>query len=296
MEQDAFSKYHPAVNFIFFMGSILFAVLIQHPVYLLTGAICAGLYYLLLCGRKAAKTILLLIPFFVLLTAVNPLFNTRGTHILFRIFGRPYTLEALYYGAATAGIFVVMMLWFGCYNAVMTGDKFTALFGNLIPSLSLLLVMILRLVPDMLRKTKQISGSRRSIGKSSAPNSTFREKLHDGMTVLSTLVSLALEGSLVTADSMCSRGYGCTKRSSFMLYRMKISDWVLLFLQLCLIGIVSFFLLFGAASAEFTPVLQIAPVSGQGQLPLSLYCIYLLIPTIAHSKEVLLWHYSRSRI
>ncbi len=296
MKYDAFSKYHPAVNFIFFMGAMLFAVLIQHPVYLLAGAVCGGLYYLLLCGRKAAKTILLLIPFFVLLTAVNPLFNTRGTHVLFRLLGRPYTLEALYYGAATAGIFVVMMLWFGCYNTVMTGDKFTALFGNLIPSLSLLLVMVLRLVPDMLRKTKQISGSRRSIGKRSAPTAAFKDKLDEGMTVLSTLVSLALEGSLVTADSMRSRGYGCTKRSSFMLYRMKLSDCILLFLQLALIGMIGYFLAGGSASAEFTPVLQITPVTGNGLWPLSLYCIYLLIPTILHCKEVLLWHFSRSRI
>ena len=275
---------------------MVFAVLIQHPVYLLAGCVCAGVYYLLLSGRKAARTFLLLIPFFVLLTAVNPLFNTRGTHILFRLFDRPYTLEALYYGAVTAGIFVVMMLWFGCYNAVMTGDKFTALFGNLIPSLSLLLVMVLRLVPDMLRKTKQIAGSRRSIGKGSPPNAAFKEKLQEGMTVLSTLFSLALEGSLMTADSMRSRGYGCGKRQSFMLYRMKAGDWILLFLQLGLIGIISFFLSSGAASAAFTPVLQITPVTGSGLWSFSLYCIYLMIPTILHSKEVLVWHFSRSRI
>ena len=296
MKHDAFSKYHPVVNFIFFIGAMVFAVLIQHPAFLLAGLICAGTYYLLLSGRRAVKTILWLIPFFVLLTAVNPLFNTRGSHILFCLFGRPYTLEALCYGAATGGIFVVMMLWFGCYNAVMTGDKFTALLGNAIPSLSLLLVMVLRLVPDMLRKTKQISGSRRSIGKGSAPNANYREKLQEGMTVLSTLVSLALEGSLVTADSMRSRGYGCARRSSFMIYRMKVGDWILLVLQLILIGFICFFLAFGSATAEFTPVLQIMPVTGKTLLSLILYSVYLLIPTITHSKEVLVWHISRSRI
>ena len=296
MKHDAFCKYHPAVNFIFFMGAMVFAVLIQHPAYLLAGFICAGAYYLLLSGRRAVKTLLWLIPFFVLLTAVNPLFNTRGTHVLFHLFSRPYTLEALCYGAATAGIFLVMMLWFGCYNTVMTGDKFTALFGNLVPSLSLLLVMVLRLVPDMLRKTKQISGSRRSIGKGAPPNASFAQKLQEGMTVLATLVSLALEGSLVTADSMRSRGYGCSKRSSFILYRMNTGDWVLLFFQLILIGIIGCFLATGGATAEFTPVIHLAPVSGKGFCGLAAYCIYLLIPTILHSKEVLVWHISRSKI
>ena len=34
MNQDAFSKRHPIVNFIFFLGAIGFGVVIQHPLYL----------------------------------------------------------------------------------------------------------------------------------------------------------------------------------------------------------------------------------------------------------------------
>ena len=118
--------------------------------------------------------ILGLLPMFLILTAINPLFNTYGAHILFSVFGRPYTLEALLYGAAIASVFVVMMLWFGCYNAVMTSDKFTSLFGNLIPALSLLLVMVLRLIPNFIRKTKQIIGARKSIGKGAAEQSNTK--------------------------------------------------------------------------------------------------------------------------
>ena len=112
--KDAFSKCHPAVNFLFFVGAIGCSVVIQHPLYLITGILCGGVYYLLLNGRKGWKMLLGLLPMFVILTAVNPLFNTYGAHILFSVFGRPYTLEALLYGAAIASVFVVMMLWFGC--------------------------------------------------------------------------------------------------------------------------------------------------------------------------------------
>jgi energy-coupling factor transport system permease protein len=61
-------------------------------------------------------------------------------------------LEALYYGSAIAAMFVVMLIWFGCYNDVLTSDKFTSLFGNVIPSFSLLLVMVLRMIPNLMRK------------------------------------------------------------------------------------------------------------------------------------------------
>ena len=143
MTVDAFSKRHPIVNFLFFLGAIGFGVMIQHPAYLAVGFVCGVTYYLLLHGRKGVKTLLAMIPLFLLMTVINPLFNTYGATILFYVFKRPYTLEALYYGAAIAAVLVVMLIWFGCYNVVLTSDKFTSLFGNLIPSLSLLLVMVL---------------------------------------------------------------------------------------------------------------------------------------------------------
>ncbi|MBP3478012.1 MAG: energy-coupling factor transporter transmembrane protein EcfT, partial [Oscillospiraceae bacterium] len=215
MMKDAFSKCHPLVNFLFFVGAIGLSVVIQHPAYLFAGIVTGAIYYLLLNGKKGWKTILSLLPMFAILTVINPLFNTLGITKLFVIFGRRYTLEALIYGGALASMFVIMMLWFGCYNKVLTSDKLTSLFGNLIPSISLLLVMVFRMVPNFIRKTQQIVGARKSIGKGIGETATTKEKLHDGGTVLGALTSWALEGSVVTGDSMRARGYGSAKRSSF---------------------------------------------------------------------------------
>ena len=225
MGNDAFSNCHPAVNFTFFVGAIGCAVVIQHPAYLAVGILSGITYYLLLHGRKGIRNILAMLPIFLILTFANPLFNQYGQRVLFRYFGRPYTLEALLYGLAIGGIFLEMLLWFGCYNAVLTSDKFTALFGNVIPALSLLLVMVLRLIPNFMRKATQIAGARKSIGKGAAEGDTNKEKLEDGMSILGALTSWALEGSVVTADSMRSRGYGTGKRSSFMIYTMTSLDW-----------------------------------------------------------------------
>lgn len=292
MMTDAFSKCHPAVNFLFFAGAIGMTVMIQHPIYLLSGILTGAIYYLLLNGRKGWKLILWMIPLFVLLTAMNPLFNTLGATPLFFLFGRPYTLEALYYGAAVAAVFVTMLLWFGCYNKVLTGDKFTSLFGNLIPSVSLLLVMVFRMIPNLMRKAAQFSGARKSIGKGAGENATTGEKLTDGMTVLGALTTWALEGSIVTGDSMRARGYGAAKRSSFMIYRMGSVDWTLLILLPLFLALVILAAGYGQLAAAFTPEINIAPLSW-GIVP---YTLYLLIPTILHGKESLQWHISRSRI
>ena len=282
---DAFSKRHPAVNFLFFVGAIGAGVVIGHPVYLLTGIVTGAVYYLLLNGKKGWKMILGLVPLLLFLTAINPLFNIYGVTPLFHLFGRPYTLEALLYGAAIAGMFVAMLLWFGCYNKVLTSDKFTSLFGNLIPSISLLLVMVLRMVPNFIRKVQQIIGARKSIGKGT-------ETLRDGMTVLSSMTDWALEGGVVTGDSMRARGYGAAKRSSFMIYRMMATDWWLLGVMVLLMFLVILAACFGQLSTAFTPTLDIAPISWG----IIAYTGYLLIPTALHIKEAILWHISRSKI
>ena len=292
MMTDAFSKCHPAINFLFFAGAIGASVMIQHPAFLLVGILTGASYYLLLNGRKGWKTILGLAPLFLFLTVTNPLFNTYGKTVLFNLFGRPYTLEALYYGAATASNFVVMLLWFGCYNKVLTSDKLTSLFGNLIPAISLVLVMVFRMVPNLMRKAGQLTGARKSIGKGAGENATNKEKLNDGMTVLGALTSWALEGSVVTGDSMRSRGYGTAKRTSFMIYQMGIADWFLLILIPTLMALVIIAACFGQMAATFTPDFHLAPLSW-GIIP---YALYLLIPTVLHTKEAIQWHISKSKI
>ena len=287
---DTFSKYHPAVNFLFFLGAIGCGVVFQHPAYLAGGIVAGAVYYLILHGAKGIKMLLAMVPLFLFLTAINPLFNTYGSRVLFRIFDRPYTYEALLYGVAVAAMFVGMLLWFGCYNKVLTSDKFTSLFGNLIPAISLLLVMIFRLVPNFIRKAKQLTGARKAIGKGAGDSK--KEKLAGAATVLGALTTWALEGGIVTGDSMRARGYGTAKRTSFMRYQMTGKDWLLLALMLALMTLTVIAACLGQTAATYTPELSVAPVSW-GVIP---YSIYLLIPIVLHAKEAIQWHISRSKI
>ena len=289
MKRDAFSNCHPAVIFLFFLGAIAIGVVVTHPAYLIAGCAGAALYYLLLVGKSGIRNIAALLPFFSLITFINPFINTRGRHILFSVFGRNYTLEALCYGAAIGMMFVLMILWFLCYSLVMTSEKFTSLFGNLLPSISLLLVMVLRLIPALSRKEKQIANARALIGKSPRESDSIKEKIRNGTGILSALTDHALEGSIITGDSMKSRGYGTGKRTNFNIYHMTAHDWILtVLMSTLLLGVVSF----GGTKVMFTPVMRI-PRVGCG---FYLYCIFLLLPSILHIKETVLWHISISRI
>lgn len=288
MKRDAFSGCHPAVNFLFFVGAIGFGATIQHPAYCAAGCAGAALYYLMLTGRRGLKLVGTAFGMFLLIALLNPLINKSGKHILFHYFGRPYTLEALCYGMALGAIMAVMLLWFGCYSQVLTSDKFTALFGQLIPALSLLLVMVLRLIPAFTRKAKQILTARRAIGRG-APGGSLTDRARDGAAVLSALTDWALEGSIITADSMRARGYGTGRRTDFRLYRMTVQDWTLLGL---ILGLEIAVLAAGGTQASFTPRLKITPL-GWG---FPIYCIFLLLPAALHIKEAIAWWISISRI
>ena len=295
-ENDAFSRYHPLVSFSFFVGAIGFGALILHPAYIMAAMIFAVVYYVLLHGMKGWKTVLLTIPLFAAVSFLNPLVNPDGQKVLTHVFGRPYTYEALVYGMVIAGMLVVMLLWAGCYNAVMTSDKFMTLFGSLIPSISLLLLMVLRLVPNMIRKIVQLYGARKCIGKGASENASRKEKTMDALNVLSALMTWAIEGGIITADTMVSRGYGTNKRTSFQIHRLTRQDWMLLGIMASLAVAVIVLIAGGGTAANYTPHMTIAPVSGSFLLGFAAYCVFLSLPTVLYIKETIQWHISRSKI
>lgn len=295
-ENDAFSRCHPSVGFLFFVGAIGFGAMILHPIYILASGLFAVSYYCLLKGAKGIRMVFFSIPVFLFLTFANPLVNHDGQRVLTYVFGKPYTLEALIYGMVIAGMLIVMLLWAGCYNAVMTSDKFMTLFGGMIPTLSMLLLMVLRLVPNMIRKIGQLAGARKCIGRGAGENATKKEKAVDSLNVLSALMTWALEGGVITADSMKARGYGTNRRTAFQMHTMKNRDRVLLALMALLAAAVIWLIAAGGTAADYTPVMNITPVTGNHLLGFLAYCVFLSLPTVLYIKEAVQWHISRSRI
>ncbi len=292
---DAFARRHGAVNFIFFALAVVLTVVLLHPVYQAVSLFCAALYYALLQGRKSIKVLLGLLPLWMLLSAVNPLFDPLGRTVLFTYWGRPYTYEALVYGMVLAAMCVAVLLWFLCYALVMTTDKFTALFAPLLPALSLLLVMIFRLIPSYGRKAQQIRSARMCIGLGG--ENSRKAKLQSGIATLSALTTWALEGSIVTADSMRARGYGAAKRTRFQVSYFTPSDGILLGIFALLIGGVICAAAKGCTQAAYIPAFFSAPVASPLAL-LGVFCwgSFLLIPSLEQIWEAVKWHSFRSGI
>lgn len=297
MQPDAFSSFHPAVTFVWFVCAIVLVVIIQNPAWIAVAGVAAASLYLMVRGRSGWRVVLGFIPVFAVLAMLNGFFNARGDTVLFVYFGRPYTAEALAYGTQTAGMFVSIMLLFGSYNRIMTSDKFMYLFAGLAPAITLVLTLALRLVPDYLRKATQISGARDCIGKGAAEGG-FMERVESGASVLGALTAWALESGIITADSMRSRGFVASRNGTthFASYRFGALNVGMLVAFAMLAALVMTGLLQGAAAMEFFPVVQIPSVSLLGTLSFVAFAVFMFIPFAIDLWERISWRNSISRI
>ena len=113
---DAFSTYHPVVNFLYFTLVLLFSMFFMHPLCLGISLLCAFCYFFYLKGKKAVGfSLKFMLPMFIATALINPAFNHQGGTILTYLRdGNPLTLESIAYGIAAASMFITVILWFAC--------------------------------------------------------------------------------------------------------------------------------------------------------------------------------------
>ena len=279
------------MNFLYFGLVIAFTMFLMHPVSLAISLVSALVYAVYLNGRRAVRASLLyLLPMMAVAALVNPAFNHKGATILTYLpSGNPLTLESILYGAAAAAMLAAVITWFSCYTAVMTSDKFVYLFGRIIPALSLVLSMALRFVPKFKAQFQTVSEAQRCIGRD-VSNGGVIQRLRNGITILSIMVTWSLENAIETADSMKSRGYGLPGRTAFSIYRFDSRDRAaLVWLLYC-----GFFLFCGGMAKGFYwryyPTAKGVPLT---PLTVSLQLVYLalcLTPVILNMRADWAWH------
>ena len=294
--RDTFSRYHPIINFTYFCGVILCAMVFLHPAALAISMAGALAYALNLYGGRGLRlTAVYLLPMMIIAALVNPLFNHRGMTILGYLRGNPITLESILYGIAVGLMFGTVILWFSCYNKVMTSDKFLYLFGKVIPAMSLIFSMVLRFVPRFQQQTMVISNGRKCIGKD-VKEGTLRERIRNGVKILSVMISWSLENSIETADSMRSRGYGLPGRTTFSIYRFDTRDKTAFAVLCLLLLVVAAAGISGQTAIQYFPSIKTAGAAPVGVLGFSAYFLLCFAPVIINLLEEQRWRHLQSKI
>ncbi|NBD23683.1 energy-coupling factor transporter transmembrane component T [Paenibacillus glycinis] len=290
MRRTAFSSYHPIVNFTYFAAVLVFAMLFMHPVFQAVALVSALVNSVLLNGRRAVRfNLRFLLPLFVLMAVVNPAFSHAGVTILFYLRdGNPVTLESILYGIAASCAYATVIVWFSCYNAVMTSDKFIYLFGRIMPALSLILSMVLRFVPRYRQQVKAISDAQKCVGRDVTQGNPLR-RARNGIRILSVMTTWALENAIETADAMKSRGYGLPNRTSFSIYRFDGRDRNAFAAMAGLIGVVLLGAAFGENGIRYFPSVHVKHASPFGVAVYAAYFMLCMLPAAIQIVEELKW-------
>ena len=294
MKNDAFSGFHPGVNLAFFAAALGLTMFIQQPVYLLVSMISGCAYLLYLQGKKGfLRQVGYLLPVLVMMAVMNPMFNHEGITVLWYLPNdNPITLEAICFGLASAVMMGASIVWFNCCNTVFTSDKIIYLFGRIVPAMSLMISMTLRFVPRFKNFLQSVLRTQQAMHR---PENT-KEKLQQALSAFSATVSWAMEQSIVSADSMKSRGFGLPGRTAYSIYHFEKRDGItmIILLLLCVGAAVPH--LIGLMAWSYYPSLSgqlFGPVQLVSYLCFGGMCNLPLFVNLAEDRK---WNAIRSKI
>ena len=289
-ESGAFYRSHPLLNFAYFAFVIGITMFSVHPVFLGISFVLSWCYSILLRGRQALSfNLFVLIPMILLMTFFNTLNVHNGETVLFYLNDNRITLEAIVYGVVSAIMLSSVIIWFSCFNTIVTADKFIYLFGRISPALALTLSMIMRYIPLLKNRFREVATAQRCMGRG-LKGSSWITRIRQFFKEISILIAWSLEASIESADSMEARGYGLRGRTSFHLFKFSTGEKMLLALMLLLGGAVSVACAMGEMTIYYYPKI-ILPTFSLLQTGIFIaYSALMLIPIILDIKGMKEWN------
>lgn len=285
MNRNPFATYHPAVAFVFLACAIVISMAALQPVFvalsflgaLACSVVCRG-------ARATAGSFVWIVPLWLVVAIANPLFSASGSTEILRIGVRAVYAESLVYGACSGGMLASVFLWFSSYAACMNSANTMALFGNVLPIVSLMVSQVMRLVPQFVARGRGIAAAQDAV--SAAAPQTKRQQTAGRLRIVSVLMGWGMEDGIERSDAMRARGYDCgARRTTYKRYRFGRAD------ASVLAAIVALAAVAGACAAAVCLRFSFYPtLSGWGAwwayLP---YALLMAVPSALRFKEWLLW-------
>lgn len=285
MNRNPFATYHPAVAFVFLACAIVISMAALQPVFvalsflgaLACSVVCRG-------ARATAGSFVWIVPLWLVVAIANPLFSASGSTEILRIGVRAVYVESLVYGACSGGMLASVFLWFSSYAACMNSANTMAMFGNVLPIVSLMVSQVMRLVPQFVARGRGIAAAQDAV--SAAAPQTKRQQTAGRLRIVSVLMGWGMEDGIERSDAMRARGYDCgARRTTYKRYRFGRADASVLAAIVVLAAVA------GACAAAVCLRFSFYPtLSGWGAwwayLP---YALLMAVPSALRFKEWLLW-------
>lgn len=313
MSHTAFDIFHPAISGFFFVAVLGLSMTAFEPVLVVISFVSALTYSALLRGiRATAHTLTWQLPLVILIAIINPFFSASGSTEIFRIDVHAIYLESLIYGLCMGLLLVSILLWFSNAAHILTSDKIMALTGKRLPTLGLMISMINRLIPRLVRQGKRIEDAHAACTSACAPYGSSQNaissrdktmglslktrslsqyvnhhpRLTRALRSTTMLMEWSMENSLETADAMRARGWGSTPhRSVYQLRLFRLHDAIAIAILIVMASAAGISAWITVSQFSFYPLLTSnATVHLYG--PYALFCF---LPCFLEGWEALRW-------
>ena len=273
-----FEACHPAVNFIFFAAAIYGAVSFKPPVFLAISYVCAFVYSIKRCGKRAVIFSLCLLPLILAFALYYSSYHHFGVTVLRQNFiGNNLTVESFVYGLVIGLRFATLCMWLEAIFRVVTSDKVVYLFGRVSPRLSLFLTILLRFIPRVGREARKINLAQKGIGRGSNQGNVF-QRFINCLRIFSMLITWMISALALESDSMRSRGSLLRGRTAFSIYRFDNRDRAFVITLFTCITLTVMGVILGASKMWYNPRIIWRPLNGIGMTAAIGYLALCLLP------------------
>ncbi len=200
------------------------AVTLQSPLCL--GAALAGGVALLLAAPPPRRLyVVVAATTAVTVFAINPFVSTQGVTVLWQgphvwdgLIDTQITLEELAYGAGSAARIAATVLAAAAFIRLVDADLLLRAVSRVAPRSAMIAALATQMLPGLERDAHGLAMAARTRGASLRSTRT-------AATLLPALLTMSLERSLATAESMEARGYGAPGRTRAPERPMTATEW-----------------------------------------------------------------------
>ena len=120
---------------------------------------------------------------------------------------------------------------------------------------------------------------------------SYVDKIKAAFSVLSVMITRALESAIDTSMSMKARGYGTGRRTSFSIFRFTLRDLIFFITALALFAVTLIGIALGKTEFYYYPEITKIQADAGFIITCPAYFALAILPFITEIKEELKWKY-----
>lgn len=239
-------------------GVMLAAIALSNP-FQLAAALVAALALLAAAEPPRRLYLATALGAGLLVFAINPFVSAQGLTVLWQgpqipVLDTQITVEELVYGAAAGVRLAATMVAVGAFVRLVDSDLLLRAVSRVAPRSAMIAAVASQMLPALERDAAGLTMAARTRA------ATLRSARTAG-ALLPALLTMSLERSLATAESMEARGYGGAGRSRRPERGLRRGEWAIGLLGAATIAVVTAAVATGAGSFRYYDLLA-DPVTG----------------------------------